>query len=386
MRTRHVARALAVGISCVLATSGLAAPAVAASPHANGDRVRFLGETTVAAGQLFQGTELGGFSGIDRDHRTGEWVLISDDRSDRQPARFYTARIDVDAAGVHDVRFTGTHPFRRPDGAPYPPASAGDGTTVDPEDIRVDPWTGQYWWSQEGNRPQGAPTPTDAVIQPSIQQADRTGAYAGSLPLPENYRITTEPRGPRRNLSLEAITFAAGGALVASAVESPLLQDGPLPSPGSGELSRITVQDRTGHVVAQYAYPQEPLFAAPNPPGSFADSGVPEILAHPTDPTRYLVLERGFATGHGYDVKLFEMSTRGATDVQHVDSLARTDVVPVRKRLLADFARFPLPRMDNFEGMAWGPRLPTGERTLLVVSDDNFWPGENNRFVALAVR
>ncbi|WP_410578360.1 esterase-like activity of phytase family protein [Amycolatopsis sp. lyj-108] len=49
-----------------------------------------------------------------------------------------------------DVRFTGTKPFLRPDGQVYPPSSAGDGTTVDPEDIRVDPWTGKYWWSQEG--------------------------------------------------------------------------------------------------------------------------------------------------------------------------------------------------------------------------------------------
>ncbi|WP_410578362.1 esterase-like activity of phytase family protein [Amycolatopsis sp. lyj-108] len=186
--------------------------------------------------------------------------------------------------------------------------------------------------------------------------------------------------------SLEAMIFTAGGALPTSTVESPLLQDGPVPTPERGGLSRVTVHTHAGTPLAQYAYPQEPLFATPNPLGSFADSGIPEISAHPIDPTRYLVIERGYATGHGYNVKLFEMSTRGATDIKNVDSLAGATVTPVGKKLLVDFRDLPLPLIDNYEGMSWGPTLPTGERTLLVVSDDNFWPGENTRFVALAIR
>jgi hypothetical protein len=385
MRVQSSLRAVALAAAVLFAGAGVAPAEPVPAAAVEGTEVRFLGEHTIPQNTEFQGTTVGGLSGIDRDPRTGEWVMISDDRSDRQPARFYTARIDVDLTGVHGVALTGTSPFLRPDGQEYPPASAGDGTAVDPEDIRVDPLTGEYWWSQEGNRPSGEPTPTDAVIQPSIQQASRDGAYAGSLPLPANYEITSAERGPRRNLALEAITFAAGGQLLTSAVESPLIQDGPMPTPANGALSRITVHTRDGGVLAQYAYPQEPLFATPDPAGSFADSGIPEILAHPTDPTRYLVLERGYVTGSGYDVKLFEVDTSGASNVRDVDSLAGADVTPVRKRLLVDFRDLPLPRIDNYEGMAWGPRLPTGERTLLVVSDDNFWPGENNRLLALAV-
>ncbi|MFI5617804.1 esterase-like activity of phytase family protein [Streptomyces sp. NPDC051567] len=68
-----------------------------------------------------------------------------------QPARFYTARITVDGAGVHSVDFTGTHPFLQPDGSAYPPPSTGDGKAVDPEELRVDPWSCRYrcassWW------------------------------------------------------------------------------------------------------------------------------------------------------------------------------------------------------------------------------------------------
>lgn len=86
------------------------------------------------------------------------------------------------------------------------------------------------------------------------------------------------------------------------------------------------------------------------------------------------MLERRYANGFGYNVKLFEVDTRRATDVKDVESLAGTDITPIRKRLVLDFDDLGLPKIDNFEAMAWGPRLPTGERTLLVVSDDNFWP------------
>jgi hypothetical protein len=30
--------------------------------------------------------------------------------------------------------------------------------------------------------------------------------------------------------------------------------------------------------------------------------------------------------------------------------------------------------LDNFEGMVFGPDLPDGSRTLIIVSDDNFNP------------
>ncbi|MDO8373054.1 MAG: esterase-like activity of phytase family protein, partial [Polaromonas sp.] len=52
---------------------------------------------------------------------------------------------------------------------------------------------------------------------------------------------------------------------------------------------------------------------------------------------------------------------------------------PVSKTLLADFSAFTgegpgprLQRLDNTEGMCWGPRLPNGNRSLHFISDDNF--------------
>ncbi len=347
-------------------------------------QARLLGERTVPHKLAFQGTTVGGLSGIDRNPCTGEYVFISDDRSYLQPARFYTARLDVDAGGVHAVEFTGTHPFRRPDGSFYSAPTLGDGKTVDPEEIRVDPLGCTYWWAQEGDRPKVAGPP---VVQPSIQYASPTGGHLGQLRLPSNYEITMEERGPRRNQAIEAITFGSRGTVVTSAIEGPLLQDGPEPDVNHGALVRVTRQNRDGHVLGQFAYPLEKIFAENDPDSPWGpDTGVPSILAFPDQPDRYLVLERTWVAGAGYRIRLFDATTRGATDVQETDSLAGRPLVPMRKTLVADFDTLGLSAVDNTEGMTWGPDLPSGERLLLLVSDDNFAEEAITQIVALGIR
>ncbi|MEU6670440.1 esterase-like activity of phytase family protein [Streptomyces sp. NPDC046727] len=377
--------------AALLLTSALA-PAVAAAaqpgdshrPLERAAHARLLGEKIVPYKLDFQGTTVGGFSGVDRNPCTGEYVFISDDRSYLQPARFYTAELDVDAGGVRSVDFTGTHPFRRPDGSVYPSPSAADGKAVDPEEIRVDPRSCHYWWAQEGDRPKTADAP---VIQPSVQFASPAGDYLGQLRLPPNYEITMQERGPRRNQAIEAITFGSGGRVVTSAIEGPLLQDGPVPDLRHGALVRVTQQNRGGRVLGQFAYPIEKIFAESDPDSPWGpDTGVPSLLAFPDDPDRYLVLERTWVAGAGYKIRLYDATTRGATDVQSMDSLAGQSVVPMRKQLVADFDTLGLSTVDNTEGMTWGPVLPSGERSLILVSDDNFDKDAVTQIVALAIR
>jgi hypothetical protein len=363
----------------------LAAPAATASERTHS--VRLLGEQIVPNALPFQGTTVGGLSSIDYDPRTGGYALICDDRSALQPARFYTANFPITAHGTGPVTITGTQPFRRPDGTTYPPLTSNDPTspqteqTVDPEELRVDPWTGDYYWSQEGER-----TAT-TLIDPSIREAKRDGGYVRDLPIPANEKMTPTA-GPRQNLVLEGLTFAAFGSVLASSVEGPLLQDGPVPTTDQGALSRITLQSRFGPVLAQYAYPQEKIFAAPVPAGAFSTTGVSSLLAvNQSDPTKFLVLERAFVTGVGNKIRIYEIDTSGATNIAKVTSLAGAkNIKPVKKSLVADLADFPLSTVDNVEGMTWGPQLPNGERSLILVSDNNFSAGQVTQFIALAVR
>ncbi|MCC5698826.1 esterase-like activity of phytase family protein [Klebsiella pneumoniae] len=44
-----------------------------------------------------------------------------------------------------------------------------------------------------------------------------------------------------------------------------------------------------------------------------------------------------------------------------------------------------LDTVDNIEGITWGPRLPDGRRSLVLVSDDNFAPDQVTQIVVLAV-
>ncbi|MCX3058670.1 esterase-like activity of phytase family protein [Streptomyces beihaiensis] len=346
---------------------------------------RLLGEKTVPHKLDFQDTTVGGLSGIDRNPCTGSYALISDDRSFLQPVRFYTARIDVDADGVHSVDFTSTHPLLRPDGSVYPSPITDPAHAADPEEMRVDPRGGchRLWWAQEGDRPTKE---GDPVVQPALQRADLTGAYRGTFRLPPDYAITPGG-GPRRNESLEAFTFGSRGHTLTSAIEGPLVQDGPEPTLAHGALVRVTRQNRGGRVLGQFAYPLEKIFTASDPSSPWPPStGVPSILAFPGDPDRYLVLERTWVAGAGYKIRLYDATTRGATDVRAMDSLAGEHVVPMRKKLVADFDTLGLSRIENTEGMTWGPALPSGERTVVLVSDDNFSADESTQVVALAVR
>jgi len=109
------------------ATPWLASALVAMPPRAVG-HLRFLGEARIASGTLFDGTEVGGLSGLLWDAATGEFFAISDDPSSRAPARFYALRVDLDDGRLDDgdVRVTGVTRLSREDGTPFP-GREGDG-------------------------------------------------------------------------------------------------------------------------------------------------------------------------------------------------------------------------------------------------------------------
>ena len=69
-----------------------------------------------------------------------------------------------------------------------------------------------------------------------------------------------------------------------------------------------------------------------------------------------LVLERAYATGVGNSLRLYDIDTRDASDTLALDTLTPGNHRPAPKRLVADFATSGLSRLDNTEGLCWGPR------------------------------
>ncbi|TDD81317.1 esterase-like activity of phytase family protein [Actinomadura rubrisoli] len=329
----------------------------------------------------FQNTTVGGLSGIDRDPRTGTWYFISDDRWRYNPARFYTGRLDIDPASgaFTDVKITGVTTLKRPDGSPYP--GYGKPESADPETIRFDQRTGRLLWAHEGDRPDE--THKDIPVSDLfVRWTGRDGRHRGQLPIPGNLKLTAEHRGPRRNFGFEGLTFSPRG--IAAMVEGPRYEDGTPPTVEHGAATRLTLWSRDGRLRAQYAYQVDKLPAAPVPPTGDADSGVSEILA--IDDHRYLALERSWMQGVDYKVKLYEFDTRGATNVLARNALSGgARYRPLAKRLVADLGRYSTP-VQNLEGMAWGPRLKSGECSLVVGSDDNFDSREVTQFLAFGIR
>ncbi|MEV0649634.1 esterase-like activity of phytase family protein [Phytomonospora sp. NPDC050363] len=378
--------ALAVGAAVALSGIGAGAHSVpvSASEEAAGNGVRitrYLGLQTLPHKMEFEGTVVGGFSGMDRDPLTGIWYFLSDDRWRYNPARFYTGRLDIDpvTGDFGGVEVTGVETLLDENGEPYP--GFGKQRSVDPESIRFDRWSRQLLWAQEGDRPD-AGHPDVPLAQQSLRWATKSGRHLGEVRLPDNLKLTETDSGTRRNTGIEALTFTATGIVAAN--EDPRYEDGPLPTVDEGATTRITVWDRLHRVKAQYAYEIDALPAAPIPPGGITDSGVSEILA--VDGGRFLVLERSWIEGVDYRTKLYEIDLRGATDVLDRDSLADGEgYTAVSKRLVHDFGDSDRPQ-QNLEAMAWGPRLRTGECTLVVAADDNFDSREVAEFHAFAVR
>jgi hypothetical protein len=323
---------------------------------------------------------LGGVSGMDYDAARRQWVLLSDDRSDHAPARAYTAVIDVDGAGLHAAAITGVVPLLTGDGVVYPNARQG-GEVPDPEALRIDPASGDWVWSSEGD--------PERRLGPSVRVSDRAGIFVREWALPANLGFAQAANaGPRPNLTIEGLAFAADGRSLWVAMEAPLLQDGPVPTTAAGGWARISHIDREGRVLGQYAYPLSPVPSAATGGRMRADNGISEIAM--TDAGSLLVVERsgrevGDDLDFRYTARLYEATAAPATDVQRHASLQGRSWVPMGKRLVLDLSLAGLGAIDNIEAMAWGPRLPNGHRTLLLMSDDNFSPHQTTQVLAFEV-
>jgi hypothetical protein len=214
--------------------------------------------------------------------------------------------------------------------------------------------------------------------EPSIREVSPAGKILGELPVPELFRAG-EGRGIRKNQAFESLTLAPDGDVLWTANERALQQDGPddedRPSPV--RLLRYE-RERNGWTPgAQYVYEVAPRSRRA---GGFSIRGVADLLALPDG--GLLALEREFVLGRGFVIQLFRVSLAGATDVSGLESLAGTDWTPVRKTLVFDFGRAGFVP-DNLEGMAFGPDLPDGSRTLVVIGDNNFELLEQTQIVAL---
>lgn len=324
--------------------------------------LRYLGQQVVPHGLEYAGTIVGGLSGIDFDPSSHRFFAISDDRSERQPARYYTLELDLAAfntreqPGFDGVRFVGVTTLKTTEGAAH-----AEGT-IDPEAIRyaVD---GSLWWVSEGNVKRGIP--------PAIEEVGAGGTALRQLELPSRF-LPVRDSGVRDNLAFESLAIMGGRLIVGT--ENALAQDGPTADLERPSPARLLVFDAaSGHAIAEHVYVVDPVSA----PGPFRTNGLVELLA---GEGLLLALERSYTLGVGFGTRLYRVELAGASDVSGLPALADSNYRPVRKTLLLDLGTLGID-LDNLEGMSWGPRLPNGKRSLILVSDNNFRPAQLTQFL-----
>ena len=312
-------------------------------------------------------TLVGGLSGLTYDRKQNLFYAVSDDRSDRAPARFYTLKLELDPTNstIAQVVVENVTILRQENGQPFAK------NTIDPEGIALSP-RNSVFISSEG-------VVKDGVL-PFIGEFDlKTGQLRRKILIPEaflpDFDHPLQPRGVQDNRAFESLTLNAQAAgmkgsepfRLFTATESSLAQDQDLSDLKQGAKNRFLhylIESDRATLISEHLYQLDlkPAYAF--------DQGLTELLAI-DQAGHFLSLERSFGP-QGFQIKIFQAVSGGATDISTIESLRDSKgIAPIRKRLMMDLNDLNR-SLDNLEGMTLGPLFPDGSQSLVLVSDDNF--------------
>lgn len=346
--------------------------------------LKYIGQYLIENGKPFDQTIIGGLSGIDYDPQKDVYYLLSDDRSEFNPARFYLSRIFFTSNGIDSIQFLSVHKFLQPNGNLFPPREQRDTSTIDPEAIRFNAATNKLVWASEGERI--VTNNHHVLINPSIMISEVDGRFANTIPLPNNLKMQLQESGPRKNGTFEGITFDKTFNTMFVSMEEPLYEDGPRAAlKETKSWVRFYEYDVTSKKnVAQYAYKLEPIAYPSLPSDSFKMNGVAEILSMGN--RKLLVIERSYSTGHvGCTIRIFLADLASASNIKSIQSLKDNPPSrPVEKKLLLNMDDLGI-YIDNIEGVTFGPDFPNGHKSLIFVSDDNFSNEQKKQFLLFEV-
>ena len=366
-------RVLLFVVAVLVAAAGGGAAGAGDGPHT--PTLEFRGQATFPTGFTFMGTQVGGLSGIAYDEARSVYYSLSDDPSQFGPARYYTLGVDLGDGRLDpgDVAFRAVTTLLDGAGAPFAPFS------LDPEGIAYSPRDDRLVLTSEGF--------ANTLVPPWVRRFTLSGRQVGDIDVPDAF-LPGPGHGVRQNLAFESAAVSPNGRTLWVGAEGALVQDGPPATVSNGSPARLLRYDaRTGQVERQYVYVTDPIAEPPVPPTAFAVNGLVDLL--PLNEQFLLAMERSFsvgAPGTGNTIRLYAVKVAGADDIDGVESLASSlgTIRPVEKRLLLDLDTLGLP-LDNVEGMTFGPDLPDGRRSLLLVSDNNFSAAGFTQFLLFAV-
>jgi hypothetical protein len=332
--------------------------------------LRFIGDKSFPIQTTFEKTPFGGISGISYDVESGTLLGVSDDRSSRGEARFYEFELSLKPSLV-DLKIIKSTVLRSANGKTFPKGEVDfEGLTfVSKNRIAI---------SSEGdNRPSPRIAPWLAIF-------NRDGTYSNWIDLPDRYlpehkgEIT---KGPRNNKAFESLGATRDFSYLFTATEDTLYQDGDLATSKSKGVIRILRYKEKGSTYtydAEFAYPLEAVPTKIKGQETRGHNGLVDIL--PFNKKYLLTMERAWVPEERKQtIKIYKVTIeRDSSRVTTIGSLKGSSLNFVKKELVADLSVFvPLletgkKKLDNMEAMTFGPELPNGNHTLLIMSDDNF--------------
>lgn len=346
--------------------------------------LKFLSSYIIPYNYQYNHTTVGGLSGIDYNPVTNEYYCISDDRSDKNAARFYTMGIRLNDNKIDSVYFLKSTFLKDRDGKEYPSSQQNPYRTPDPECLRFDRNNNTFIWGSEGEKI--VSVEKNILVNPAITMIDSQGNFIDTFSLPRQLLMTAGNYGPRRNGVFEGLTFLDDYQSLLVSVEEPLLQDGREAGIGdsSGVVRMIKFDIASRKPVAQYAYKIDPVAHPPLPSSGFRINGISDILSFEKD--KLLVVERSFSAGRlSCTIKVYLASLEKATNVQSFDSLKeKNNFQLISKKLLLNMDDLGI-YIDNIEGITFGPRLPDGKRSFIFIADNNFNPLEQSQVLLFEV-
>jgi hypothetical protein len=356
--------------------------------NASDIKLKFIDDLNIESGTPFKGTTLGGLSALVYDHVNDELVALSDDRGERGEGELFASRIYRFKLSFEGGEFIATpvsvKPLRLNADQFFPPKF------LDPEGIALMP-NGEVFVSSEGFE-------DDLSSEgPSVLYFNQDLIYQDRLDIPSHYTPSSPEAtdGIGRNLGFESLALTPDAAVLYTASEAYLNQDEPVVIRENKSFTRIlSFKNDLGSYkpFQELLYPLS-TYMAFNDQGNPVEyaCGLADFVA--IDGTTLYTLERGF-DGEKNIIRIFQTELEGADDVSQLDTITSTEgLAMASKELVLDLNDIvsqldpnPNPnahKLDNIEGIAIGPKLPNGNSTLILVSDDNWNKYRNQRTLFL---
>lgn len=332
--------------------------------------LRFIGDKAFPIETTFKDIPFGGISGISYDVKSGILYGVSDDRSSRGEARFYEFELSLKPSLV-DLKIIKSTVLKSANNKAFPKGE------VDFEALTIVSNNRVAISSEGDNRP----TPR---IAPWLAIFNIDGTYSNWIDLPDRFlpehkgEIT---KGPRNNLAFESLGATRDFSYLFAATEDTVYQDGELATSSSKGIIRILRYKEKGSSYtfdAEFAYPLEAVPTKVIGQKTRGHNGLVDIL--PFNKKYFLTMERAWVPeDRKQTIKIYKVTIeRDSSRTTTIGSLKGADFNFVKKELVADLNDFvPLfatgkKKLDNMEAMTFGPKLPNGNHTLLIMSDDNF--------------